>query len=73
MECFNDCSKHVKNRETQFEKYVLRRTHEINSITNSENWNYIEINLNVADDLTKYISLAQLNNNHHWFNAPEFL
>ena len=44
--------KYIKNGETQFEKYVLRWTHEINSITNSENWNYIESNLNVADDLT---------------------
>ena len=31
--------KYVKNGETQFEKYVLRRIYEINSITNSENWN----------------------------------
>ena len=65
--------KYIKNREPQFEKYVLRRTHEINSITNSENWNYIESNLNVADDLTKCINLAQFNNNHLWFNAPDFL
>ena len=65
--------KYIKNREPQFEKYVLRRTHEINSITNSENWNYIESNLNAADDLTKCINLAQFNNNHLWFNAPDFL
>ena len=65
--------KYIKNREMQFEKYVLRHTHEINSITNSENWNYIESNLNVADDLTKCINLAQFNNNHLWFNAPDFL
>ena len=44
--------KYIKNGEMQFKKYVLRWTHEINSITNSENWNYIESNLNVADDLT---------------------
>ena len=50
--------KYIKNRETQFEKYVLRHTHEINSITNPKNWNYIESNLNVADDLTKCINLA---------------
>ena len=65
--------KYIKNGETQFEKYVLRRTHEINCITNSENWNYIESNLHVADDLTKCINLAQFNNNHRWFNAPDFL
>ena len=65
--------KYIKNRETQFEKHVLRRTHEINFITNSENRNYSESNLNVTDDLTKCINLAQLNNNHHWFNAPDFL
>ena len=65
--------KYIKNREMQFEKYVLRHTHEINSITNSENWNYIESNLNVANDLTKSINLAQFNNNHHWFNTPDFL
>ena len=64
--------KYIKNREMQFEKYVLRHTHEINSITNSENWNYIESNLNVADDLTKSINLAQFNNNHCRFNAPDF-
>ena len=55
--------KYIKNREAKFEKYVLRCTHEINSITNSENWNYIQSNLNVADDLTKCINLAQFNNN----------
>ena len=67
--------KYIKNGETQFEIYVLRRTHEINSITNSENWNYIESNLNVADDLTKCINLAQFNNKHRWFNdsTPDFL
>ena len=65
--------KYIKNGEMQFEKYVLRWTHEINSITNSENWNYIESNLNVADDLTKCINLAQFNNNHRWFDAPGFL
>ena len=65
--------KYIKNGETQFEKYVLRRTHEINSITNSENWNYIESKLNVADDLTKCINLAQFSNNHRWFNTPDFL
>ena len=65
--------KYIKNGETQFEIYVLRRTHEINSITNSENWNYIESNLNVADDLTKCINLAQFDNSHRCFNAPDFL
>ena len=65
--------KYIKNRETQFKKYVLRHTHTINSITNSENWNYIESYLNVADDLTKSINLVQFNNNHRWCNAPEFL
>ena len=65
--------KYIKNRETQFEKYVLRHTHKINSITNSENWNYIESNLNLGDDPTKCINLAQFNHNHCWFNAPDFL
>ena len=65
--------KYIKNRETQFQKYVLCRTHEINSITKSENWNYIESDLNVADDLTNCIKLAQFSNNHRWFNAPDFL
>ena len=59
--------KYIKNGETQFDKY------EINFITNSENWNYIESDLNVADNLTKCINLAQLNNNHRWFNNPDFL
>ena len=45
----------------------------LNSITNSGNWNYIESNLNVADYLTKCINLAQFNNNHCWFNTPDFL
>ena len=65
--------KYTKHRETQFDKYVLWRTYDINSITNSEKWNYIESNLNVADDLTKCINLAQFSNNHRWFNAPDFL
>ena len=63
--------KTIKNRETQFQKSILRRTHKINSITKAENWNYIESNLNVADDLAKCINLAQFDNNNQMIqNAP---
>ena len=55
-----------------FRTAYIWRSHEINSITNSENWNYVESNLNVADDLTKCINLAQFNNSHRWFNTPDF-
>ena len=65
--------KYIKNGETLFEKYVLRCTYEINSITNSENWNYTESNLNVVDDLTKCIHLKEFNSNHRWLNAPDVL
>ena len=57
----------------QFEKYVLQDTYEINSISNSENWNYISNNLNEANDLTKCVNLVKFNNNHFWFNTLEFL
>ena len=64
--------KYIKNRDTQFEKYVLWHTYKTNFITNSKNWNYVESNLNVADNLTKCIDLAQFNTNDPWFNAQTF-
>ena len=35
--------KYIKNREMQFEKYVLRYTQENNSVTNYKKWNYMII------------------------------
>ena len=35
--------KYIKNREMQFEKYVLRCTQENNSVINSKKWNYMII------------------------------
>ena len=64
---------YLRNRNTNFGPYIMRRCNEIRQNTNVEDWNYIPTDLNIADLLSCGILLENLDVLSSWFAGPKFI
>ena len=51
----------------------MHRSNEIRNDSNPQDWRYIPIDLNVADDCSRGVEFNDLSNNHRWIIGPSFL
>ena len=64
---------YLRNRNTNFGPYIMRRCNEIRQNTNVEDWNYIPTDLNIADVLSRGILLENPDVLSSWFTGPNFM
>ena len=63
----------LSSRSCRYHTYVANRTGEILELTDAKSWRYVRSKDNPADDCCRGLSANELNANHRWFQAPEFL
>ena len=64
---------YLRNSNTNFDPYIMRRCNEIRQNTNVEDWNYIPTDLNIADVLSRGILLENPDVLSSWFTGPNFM
>ena len=64
---------YLRNRNTNFGPYIMRRSNEIRQNTNVEDWNNITTDLNIADVLSREILLENPDVLSSWFTGPNFM
>ena len=64
---------YLRNRNTNFGPYIIRRYNEIRQNTNVEDWNYIPTDLNIADVLSRGILLENPDVLSSRFTSPNFM
>lgn len=52
---------------------MAHRIGEILSLTNPDDWHWVPTKNNAADDVTKWGTATQMNQNSRWFRGPDFL
>lgn len=63
----------IKSESCHFKVFVSKRIAEIQELTSSENWRYVNSKLNPADDITRGKSLYDLSHACQWNQGPQFL
>ena len=61
------------SKATNFRVYIAHRVNEIRRSSSMEDWYYVPIKLNVADDLTRFTGFQTLTNQLQWCTGPEFV
>ena len=64
---------YLRNRNTNFGPYIMRRCNEIRQNTNVEDWNYIPTDLNIADALSLGILLENPDVLSSWLTGSNFM
>ena len=64
---------YIHNEKKRFRIFVANRVKKIRTLTNKEQWKYINTNENPADYASRGISLADEVKIQKWFRGPEFL
>ena len=64
---------YLKNETTNFGIYIAHKVNEMRRSSSIEDWYYVPIKLNVADDLTRFTGFQTLTNQSRWCIGPEFL
>ena len=63
----------IRAESCRYKVFVGTRISEIQTLTSVENWRYVDSVSNPADDLTRGLSLEDLQYPHRWCRGPEFL
>lgn len=63
----------IKSESCHYKVFVGTRIAEIQELTSAENWRYVELDLNPADDITRGKSLYELSQVCQWNQGPYFL
>ena len=63
----------IRGKGKQYLPFVANRIGEIQSQTNSEQWQYVETEENPADICSRGLSASQLKDNALWWRGPDFL
>ena len=63
---------YICNHDKRFSKYVSRRVHIIQKLTNSKNWKYVSTAENPADLASRSCKPEELSASN-WFTGPQFL
>ena len=63
----------IKSSTFRYHVYVGNRLGEILDSSKPDQWHYVPSALNPADDLSRGVNAADLNEEHRWFHGPSFL
>lgn len=63
----------IKSQPNRFQIFVANRVSQIQSLTQSEQWNHVSTDDNPADLVSRGIYPSQLKNNILWFKGPPWL
>ncbi|KAL0156947.1 hypothetical protein M9458_048193, partial [Cirrhinus mrigala] len=63
----------IKSESCHYKVFVGTRVAEIQELTSSDNWRYVDSELNPADDITRGKSLHELSHVCQWNQGPPFL
>ncbi|XP_022785230.1 uncharacterized protein LOC111325651 [Stylophora pistillata] len=64
---------YIANESRRFHTFVANRVSEIHDSTNPTQWRHIPGHSNPADDCTRGLRVADLDQRCRWFNGPAFL
>ena len=64
---------YLRNMNSNFGPYIIRRCNEIRQNANVEDWNHIPTDLNIADFLSRGILLENSDMLSSWFTGPNFI
>ena len=62
--------RYIENQDKRFQTFVANRIAAIHNATSPSQWNYVNIELNPADDASRGVSADSL---ERWIQGPEFL
>ena len=62
--------RHIENQDKRFQTFVANRIAAIHNSTSPSQWNYVNTELNPADDASRGVSADSL---ERWIQGPEFL
>ena len=65
--------KHIRNDKKRFHVFVANRVQMIRDATNPDQWRYVELKLNPADDASRGFKGNELSKQHRWITGPNFL
>ena len=65
--------KYIQDKNKRFQVYVTHQKREIRKHSDIENWHYIPIKLNVADNSTSQIKFIDFESNCRYLTGPTFL
>ncbi|XP_062712388.1 uncharacterized protein LOC134289824 [Aedes albopictus] len=63
----------IRSDHRRFHKFVSVRIGEILTLSEPQEWKWVQSKLNVSDDATKWKNGPNLDSNSCWFKGPEFL
>ena len=64
---------YIHNDVKRFRTFVANRAKKIRSLTNKDQWNYINTDHNPADDASRGLSVQDSEKVKRWFEGPQFL
>lgn len=62
--------RYIENQDKRFQTFVANRIAAIHNLTSPSQWNYVNTELNPADDASRGVSVNSL---ERWIGGPEFL
>lgn len=63
----------IKSDHRKYHQFVGFRVTEIIELSSISNWHYIPSKINVADDATRWKTIAKVDPSNRWFMGPTFL
>lgn len=63
----------IKSDARKYQQFVAFRASEIREHTNSDEWRYVPLALNVADEATKWSKNPNFESTSRWYHGPDFL
>jgi len=64
---------YIGNDARQFHTFVANRVQLIRDLSDVNQWQYIELDKNPADEASRGLHCHNISSNHHWFIGPDFL
>ena len=64
---------YIANESRRFHTFVANRVSEIHDVTNPTQWRHVSGHSNPADDCSRGLRVADLDQHCRWFNGPDFL
>lgn len=63
----------IKSESCRYKVFVGTQVTEIQNLTNSAQWRYVDSRSNPADDITHGLTLEEMTHPHRWNRGPDFL
>ena len=64
---------YIRNNTGRFETFVANRVHQIKESTDNDQWRYVPMKWNPADDASRGLNAKKESSDSRWFNGPSFL